>query len=68
MIVVEFNKPGSGTAKIGIDDNITYTVKNVSSSTTITSGTLNAGDTTLDLGGVKLELKKRAMRLYVMMP
>lgn len=58
VVVIEFSKTGSATARIGIDDDISYTVKKGSSQTTITTGTLNAGDTTLDLGGVQIELKK----------
>ncbi len=58
VIVIEFSKPGSATARIGIDDDINYIVKKGSSQTTIRTGTLKTGETTLQLGGVQIELKK----------
>ncbi len=59
VIKVEFFKSDSpdGRATIGISDNITYKYTSLDGSIS-GSGTLNAGDTTLNLGGVTLELRK----------
>jgi len=57
IIVIEFSKADTASARIGIDDNINYTVT-IGDSNTRMSGVLNAGDTTLDLGSVTLELRK----------
>ncbi len=57
VIVVQFSKSGNATSQIGIDNGIQYTVTKGGSNIK-TTGTLNAGDTELDLGGVKLSLRK----------
>ncbi len=55
-LVVKFSKSGSATAKIGMDNNILYTV--YKGDKVVADGELNAGDTTLNLGGVTLRLAR----------
>ncbi len=56
IVVIEFSKTGAASARIGIDNGINYTV--TKGDTIISTGTLNAGNTSIDLGGVKLDFKE----------
>ncbi len=55
-IKVKFYKDNTATARIGIDDNIQYTV--YKDNKAIYNGKLNSGETTLNLDGVTLTLDK----------
>ncbi len=55
-LVVKFSKKDTAKATIGVDDGIIYTV--YKGDKVVADGELNAGDTTLNLGGVTLKLAK----------